>query len=187
MHSSAIFLAALVGVASAGMPGWSAKSSQTVSAGDLGTTTKPHLGPGPASERPRPEASFSTGLSKDHHEHHSSGNWEDHHTNSQYPRSGGSFPTAYPQKNHSERHHTSAGIFPSTGIALSGSISPSGGTKKHHSQKYHHVPTGSGIGPTGTGHGIGPHSTMGPHTTTITTTSDVTSKCLDQTYSHESD
>lgn len=186
MRSSAIFFAALVGVASAGMPGWSVKSSETAS-GDINPTGKPHLGPGPVSERPRPEASFSAALSKDHHDHHLSGYSEDHHGKSQYPTSGGSLPTGYPKDHHSERHHTSAGIFPSTGIVPSGGTFPSGGPKKHHSEKYHHVPTGSGVGPTGTGHGRGPHSTLGPHTTTITTTSDVTSKYLDRTSPNDSD
>ena len=184
MRSSAILLAALVGVASAGIPGWLVKSSKTasdVSGGDLGPTGKPHLGPGPV--RPHPEASFSTALSKDHHDHHNSGYSEDHHTKSQYPRSGGSFPTGYPKDHqkdhHSERHHTSAGILPSTGIVPSGAIFPSGGPKKHHSEKYHHVPTVRAVGPTAPGHGEAPHTPLGPHTTTITTTSDVTSKFLD--------
>lgn len=179
MHSSAILLAALVGVASAGMPGWSVTPSGTasdVSGGGLGPTGKPHLGPGPVSVRPHPEASFSTALSKDHHEHHDSGYSEDHHKKSHYPKSGGSFPTGYPKDHHPERHHSSAGIF------------PSGGPKKHHSEKHHHIPTGSGIGPTGTGHGGGgPHSTIGPHTTTITTTSDVTSKYMDRSNPNDSD
>ena len=72
----------------------------------------------------------------------------------------------YPKK----EHHSSGGIF------------PTGSPKKHHPAKYHHRPTGSGMGPTatgagtGTGHGGIPPSTTGPLTTTITTTADVTSK-----------
>ena len=138
MRSSAILVAALVGVASAGMPNWPLTWSATASGvyeGVGGPTGRPHLGPGPVSE---------------------------------IPHTGGSFPTAYSKDHHREKeHHNSSGIFPS---------------KKHHSEKYHHKPTGSGIGPTGTGigptgtgHGGSP-TTPGPHTTTITKTSDVTSK-----------
>ena len=177
MRSSAFLVAALVGVASAGMPGWPGQSSEFASdvyGGGPGPTNKPHLGPGPVSERPRPEVSFSTGLSKDHH------------TEKEYHGSGGIFPTGLPKEHHPEKYHMSGGMYP-TGLAKehhpekyhnSGGIFPSGGPEKHHSEKYHYIPTGSGVGPTGTGHGGRPHPTPGPHTTMITTTSDVTSKNL---------
>ena len=167
MRSSAILVAALVGFASAGMPGWIVKSSETASGGGLGPSGKPHLGPGPVSERPRPDISLKKT------DHHNSGYPEDHHTKSEHHRSGGSFPTDYRKEHHPERHHNSGGIFPS------GGISPSGGPKHHRSEQrhYHHIPTGSGVGPTGTGHGGSPPTTTGPLTTTITATSDVTSMC----------
>lgn len=137
MRSSAILLAALVGVASAGMPKWPLTwlgTASDVYGGGEGPTGRPHLGPGPVSEKYRTGGSFSTG------------HLQDHHTK--------------------KEHHRSGGIF------------PSGGPKYHHSEKYHHKPTGSGVGPTGTGHGGSPPTTHVPHTTTITTTSDVTSKSL---------
>ena len=195
MRSSAILVAALVGVASAGMPGWPVMSSETasdVSGGGLGPTHRPHLGPGPVSERPRPDISFSKELSKDHH------------PKSEHHKSGGSFPTGGPKNHHPDkehypgRHHTSGGMFPSGGIIPSGGpknhhpdkdhhperhhpsggIFPSGGPTVHRPERHHHhIPTGSGVGPTGTGHGGSPGPTLGPHTTTITTTSDVTSTC----------
>lgn len=146
MRSSAILVAALVGVASAGIPSWTLKWPGTASdvyGGGGGPTGKPHLGPGPVSE---------------------------------IPHTGGSFPTSYPKDHHTKKeHHNSVGMF------------PSGGLKEHHSEKIHHTggifptgkhhkPTGSGVGPTGTGHAGIPPPTPGPHTTTITTTSDVTSE-----------
>ena len=122
MRSSAVLLAALVGVASAGIPNWPFKRSETGSniyGGGVGPTGKLPLGPGPVS-----------------------------------------FPTGSPID------HTSGGIF------------PTGGPKSHHSEIYTHKPTGSGLGPTGTGHGGSPLSTPGPHKTTITKTSDVTREWL---------
>lgn len=129
MRSSAVLLVALVGVASAGIPNWPFKRSESgsnVYGGGVVPTGKPPLGPGPVS-----------------------------------------FPTGSPID------HTSGGIF------------PTGGPKSHHSERYTHTPTGSGIkptgsglGPTGTGHGGSPVSTPGPHTTTITKTSDVTGEWL---------
>ncbi len=107
MRSSTTFLAALVGVASAGMPEWSLQMTGTASnvyGGGVGSTGKPHLGPGPV-------------------------------------------------------------VFPSG--RNSGGMYPSGVTGK---------PTGSGVGPTGTGYGGIPPPTPGPTTTTVTHTSDVTSK-----------
>ena len=162
MRSSAILVAALVGVASAGMPKWPLQWSKTASGGyggGVGSTGKPHLGPGPVSEMPHTGGSFPTTYPKDHHpkkEHHNSGGM--------FP-SGGSSPTTYPKDHHPKKeHHSSGGMF------------PSGGPTQHRPEKHHHKPTGSGVGPTGTGHGGSPPLTSGPLTTTITKTSDVTSK-----------
>ena len=156
MRSSAILLAALVGAASAAMPKWAPMSwgsASVVSGGGVGATGKPHLGPGPVQE---------------HHE-------KDHYPKKEHHSSGGIFPTG-PVKDHGKDH------YPNKEHHSSGGIFPTGSPKKHHPAKYHHRPTGSGMGPTatgagtGTGHGGIPPSTTGPLTTTITTTADVTSK-----------
>ena len=147
MRSSAILVAALVGVASASIPKWPLEGSKKDSyvSGDVAPTSRLHLGPGPVSEKPYTGVSFPTAYSKD-----------DHHP------SGGIFPSGGPQKHHSKQYHhkpTGSGAGP-TGLP---------GT-------YHHKPSGSGAGPTGTGHGGSPAPTQSPHITTITKISDVTSK-----------
>lgn len=140
MRSSAIFLAALVGVASAGMPAWPAKPSGT---GGAGPTGKSHLGPGPV----------------------------------HYPKEG---PTGKP--------HLAPGpvVFPSGSPEKYHDHVPSGSPEKYHPGEHPHKPSGSGSpekyhkpGPTGTGTGHGgiPPPTTLP-TTTITHTSDVSSKYL---------
>lgn len=154
MRSSAIVVAALMGVASAGMPNWSGQLSGTLSdvhGGGVGPTGRPHLGHGPVSEMPH---TYPTGHAKDHPKEHHPKN-EHHKSGGMYP-SGGHHPDKY--------HHKPTGMF------------PTGGPEKHHPKKHHHKPSGSGVGPTSTGYGGSPSPTQGPLTTTITTTSDVTSK-----------
>ena len=122
MRSSTILLAALVGLASAGMPKWPRKWSGT-------GTALYSAGVGPT----------GTGSPIDH-------------------TSGGIFPSGgYTQK------PTGSGVKPTgSGVKPTGSgVKPT---------------TGSGVGPTGTGHGGSPPPTQGPHTTTITKTSDVPSE-----------
>ena len=124
MRSSAIFLAVLVGVASASMPEWFPKRSTAASGEGLASTGRPHLGPGPVV--------FPSG-----------------------------YPSGGPKYHHPEKHHpklTASGV----------------GSTSHHPGKYHHQNTGSGLGPTNTGGS--PNPTSGPPTTTVTHTSDVTSK-----------
>ena len=147
MRSSGILLAALVGVASAGIPKWPFQWSNTasgVSGGGEGPTAKPHL-----------PVVFPSGYPIDHNskkdmlpsEGPPRDNFQKYHP----------MPTAekYHQRPTGEKYHPM----------------PTG-------DKYHQRPTGEKYHPmpTGTGHGGSPPLTSGPRTTTVTKTSDVTSK-----------
>lgn len=123
MRSSAILVAAVVGVASAGMPKlpltWSATASD-VYGGDGGPTGRLHFGPGPVSQ-----GSFPTSHPKDYHmgkENHNS---------------GGIFSSGGPNKHHPDKYRDKP-----TGSG----IGPTGTGNKHHPDKHHHKPTGTGNG-----------------------------------------
>ncbi|CAF9940587.1 MAG: hypothetical protein ALECFALPRED_008763 [Alectoria fallacina] len=146
MRSSAILVVALVGVASAGMPKWPRNWPGT--ANDVYGGSKGPTGKPHLGPGPVSEIPHTGGSFP-------TGHPKDHHTKKEHHNSGGMFPSGGPKEHHSEKHHHTGGSFP---------------TGKHHQ------PTGSGVGPTGTGHGASPLPTPGPHTTTITKTSDVASK-----------
>ena len=141
MRSSAILVAALVGVASAGIPKWPLQWSNKRSyvSSDVASTSRLYFGPGPVSVTSHTGVSFPTA-------------------------SGGIYPSGGSQKHHSEQyHHRPSG---------------SGAGPTSRPGKHHHRPSGSGAGPTATGYRGSPAPTQSPHTTTITKTSDVTSEWL---------
>lgn len=95
MRSSAILVAALVGVASAGMPNspltWLGTASD-VSGGGVGPTGKPPLDHGPALEKPHTGGMFPTGHRKAY-------------PMKEHTKSGGMFPSGGPKEHHPEKHH----------------------------------------------------------------------------------